>query len=40
MLKEFYDMKEELMVNKLYEKECCLIVWSVEKMQKLKTLKL
>ena len=35
VLKEFYDMKEEI---KSYNdtKQVCLIVWSVEKMQKIK----
>ena len=43
MLKEFYDMKEEIKSsndNKLYLKHCCLIVWSVEKIHKVKILKL
>ena len=46
MLKEFYDMKEEMKVSnnkwkfKLYMKQCYLIVWSVEKIQKVKTQKL
>ena len=26
------------MINKLYIKQCCLIVWSVEKIQKVKIL--
>ena len=43
VLKEFYDMKKKskiLMINKLYIKQCYLIVWSVEKIQKAKILKL
>ena len=42
MLKEFYDMKEEIKNSnnkykfKLYIKQCYLIVWSVEKIQKVK----
>ena len=28
------------MINKLYTKQCCPIVWSVEKIQKVKILKL
>ena len=31
---------KNLMINKLYIKQCCVIVWSVEKIQKLKILKL
>ena len=47
VLKEFYDMKEEIKNSnykwKLYIKQIkqsCIIVWSVEKMQKVKFLKL
>ena len=45
-LKEFYDMKEEIKNSndkqrfKLYIKQCHLIVWTAEKIQKVKTQKL
>ena len=40
-LKEFYDMTEEIKnSNDKYMKQCCLIIWSVEKMQKVKIVKL
>ena len=44
-LKEFYDIKEEIKNSnnekkfKLYIKQCCLIVWSVEKNTEIKTPK-
>ena len=46
VLKEFCDMKKEIKKShdkwkfKLYKKQCYLIVWSVEKIQKVKTQKL
>ena len=44
VLKEFYDMKEEIRNSnnkfKLYIKQCYLIVWSAEKIQKVKIQKL
>ena len=45
VLKEFYDIKEEIKNSnnkwkfKLYIKQGCLIVWSVEKIQKVKIQK-
>ena len=43
MLKEFYDMKEEIKISndkqkfKLYVKQCYLIIWRIKKIQKVKT---
>ena len=40
VLNKFCDIKEEIKKFKLYIKQCYLIVWSVEKIRKVKILKL
>ena len=43
VITELHAMKEEkksLMINKIYIKQCCVIVWIVEKIQKVKIQKL